>query len=42
MEAAAKLINGESLPILTPAETVVIGPGDTASADKYEYKGDCQ
>jgi len=42
MEAAAKLIKGESLPALTSAETVVIGPGDTASADKYEYKGDCQ
>ena len=41
MEAAAKLIAGQSLEKTTLTAIVAIKSGDTAAADKYEYKGDC-
>jgi ribose transport system substrate-binding protein len=41
METAAKLIKGRSVPHTQMAELVVIGPGDSAKADKYEYKANC-
>lgn len=41
MQAAAKLIAGQSLDKMTLTPIVAIKSGDTASADKYEYKGDC-
>lgn len=41
MEIAAKLIKGESLPKITMTDIVSIKAGDTASAEKYEYKADC-
>ena len=42
MDAAAKLINGQSLEKTTLTEIATIKGGDTATAEKYEYKGDCQ
>lgn len=42
MEAAAKLIAGGSLDKTTLTEIVTIKAGDTAAAEKYEYKADCQ
>jgi ribose transport system substrate-binding protein len=41
MESAAKLIKGDKLDKTTLTEIVTIKAGDTAIADKYEYKGDC-
>jgi ribose transport system substrate-binding protein len=41
MESAAKLIKGDQLDKTTLTEIVTIKAGDTATADKYEYKGDC-
>ncbi len=41
MEAAARLIKGESLDKTTLTDIVTIKSGDTATAAKYEYKGDC-
>jgi ribose transport system substrate-binding protein len=41
MESAAKLIKGGKLDKTTLTEIVTIKAGDTATADKYEYKGDC-
>ena len=41
MESAAKLIKGGKLDRTTLTEIVTIKAGDTATADKYEYKGDC-
>ncbi len=41
MESAARLIKGDKLDKATLAEIVTIKAGDTATADKYEYKGDC-
>jgi ribose transport system substrate-binding protein len=41
MESAAKLIKGNTLDKTTLTEIVTIKAGDTATADKYEYKGDC-
>jgi ribose transport system substrate-binding protein len=41
MESAAKLIKGDKLDKTTLTEIVTIKAGDTATADKYEYKGDC-
>ena len=41
MESAAKLIKGDKLDKTTLTEIVTIKSGDTATADKYEYKGDC-
>ena len=41
MESAAKLIKGETLGKTTLTEIVTIKSGDNATADKYEYKGDC-
>lgn len=41
MESAAKLIKGEKLDKTTLTEIVTIKSGDAATADKYEYKGDC-
>ena len=42
MEAAAKLIKGQSLDKTTLTEIATIESGDTAMAAKYEYKGDCK
>jgi ribose transport system substrate-binding protein len=41
MESAAKLVKGQTLDKTTLTEIVTIKSGDTATADKYEYKGDC-
>jgi ribose transport system substrate-binding protein len=41
MESAAKLLKGDKLDKTTLTEIVTIKAGDTATADKYEYKGDC-
>jgi ribose transport system substrate-binding protein len=41
MESAAKLIKGDKWDKTTLTEIVTITAGDTATADKYEYKGDC-
>ena len=41
MESAAKLIKGDKLDKTTLTEIVTIKAGDTATVDKYEYKGDC-
>jgi ribose transport system substrate-binding protein len=41
MESAAKLIKGDKLDKTTLTEIVTIKAGDNATADKYEYKGDC-
>jgi ribose transport system substrate-binding protein len=40
MESAAKLIKGDGLDKTTLTEIVTIKAG-AATADKYEYKGDC-
>ena len=42
MEAAAKLIKGQSLDKTTLTEIATIESGDTAMAAKYEYRGDCK
>ncbi len=42
MESADKLIKGQSLEKTTLTEIATIKSDDTAAADKYEYKGDCQ
>jgi ribose transport system substrate-binding protein len=42
MEIAQKLIDGKSVDKTTLTEIATIKAGDTANADKYEYKGDCQ
>ena len=42
MEAAAKLIKGQSLDKTTLTEIATIESGDSAMAAKYEYKGDCK
>ena len=42
MEAAAKLIKGQKLDRTTLTEIATVKSGDTAMAEKYEYKGDCQ
>ena len=42
MEAAAKLMDGGTLEKTTLTELVMIKAGDTAMAEKYEYKGDCE
>lgn len=42
MESAAKLIKGQPLEKTTLTEIATIRSGDTAAAEKYEYKGDCQ
>jgi ribose transport system substrate-binding protein len=41
MQSARKLIDGGSVPPQQLTDLVVIGPGDAAKADQYEYKGDC-
>jgi ribose transport system substrate-binding protein len=41
MEIAAKLIKGEKIDKVTMTEIVSIKAGDTAAAEKYEYKADC-
>ncbi len=41
MDSAEKLIKGDKLEKTTLTEIVTIRAGDTATADKYEYKGDC-
>jgi ribose transport system substrate-binding protein len=42
VEAAAKLIAGGSLDKTTLTEIMTIKAGDNATAEKYEYKGDCE
>ncbi len=42
IESAAKLIKGHPLDKTTLTDIVTIKSGDTATAEKYEYKGDCQ
>ncbi|MDQ0468612.1 ABC transporter substrate-binding protein [Labrys wisconsinensis] len=42
VEAAAKLMAGGSLDKTTLTEIVTIKAGDSATAEKYEYKGDCE
>lgn len=41
MESAAKFLKGDKLDKTTLTEIVTIKAGDNATADKYEYKGDC-
>ena len=41
MEFAAKLLKGDKLDKTTLTGIVTIKAGDNATADKYEYKGDC-
>ncbi len=41
MRTARKLIEGESVEATQLTELVVIGPGQDALADKYEYKSTC-
>jgi ribose transport system substrate-binding protein len=41
MDSASKLIKGNTLDKTTLTEIVTIKSGDTATADEYEYKGDC-
>lgn len=41
MESAAKLLKGDKLEKTTLTEIVTIKAGDNATADNYEYKGDC-
>jgi ribose transport system substrate-binding protein len=42
MDAAAKLIKGQTLDKTTLTEIVTVKSGDAATAEKYEYKGDCE
>ncbi len=42
MESAAKLIKGQTLEKTTLTDIVTVKRGDVATAQKYEYKGDCQ
>ncbi len=42
MEAADKLLKGQTLDKTTLTEIVTIKDGDAAMAERYEYKGDCQ
>ncbi len=42
MEAAAKLLKGQSLEKTMLTEIATIKAGDTAAAQRYEYKGDCR
>jgi ribose transport system substrate-binding protein len=41
MQTAKALIDGKSVQPKQLTELVVIGPGENAKADQYEYKGDC-
>ena len=41
METASKLMKGESVEKTILTELVVIGPGESDKADKYEYKAGC-
>lgn len=42
MESAAKVIKGDKLPKTTLTQIVTVKSGDAATAEKYEYKGDCE
>jgi ribose transport system substrate-binding protein len=42
MKSAAKLIKGDKLAKTTLTQIVTVKSGDAATAEKYEYKGDCQ
>ena len=42
MELAAKLIKGDKLAKTTLTQIVTVKSGDAATAEKYEYKGDCE
>jgi ribose transport system substrate-binding protein len=42
MDAAARLIKGQKLDKTTLTEIVTVKSGDAATAEKYEYKGDCE
>lgn len=41
MEIARKLLDGQPVPKTAMADTVVIAAGETAKADRYQYKSDC-
>lgn len=41
MEIARKLLDGQPVPKTALADTVVITSGETAKADRYEYRSDC-
>jgi ribose transport system substrate-binding protein len=41
MESAAKLVKGQKLDKTTLTEIVTVKGDDAATAEKYEYKGDC-
>jgi hypothetical protein len=41
MDTASKLIKGETVNKEILTDLVVIGPGETAKADTYEYKAGC-
>jgi ribose transport system substrate-binding protein len=42
MESAAKVIKGDKLAKTTLTQIVTVKSGDAATAEKYEYKGDCE
>ena len=41
MESAKQLIDGKTLEKTILTDLVLIKPGDTAQANKYEYKANC-
>lgn len=41
IEIAKKLLDGETVAKTVMADTVTVKAGDTAKADRYEYKSDC-
>lgn len=41
VEIARKLLDGEAVGRTATAETVIVKAGETAKADRYEYKSDC-
>ena len=41
VEIARKLLDGETVEKTATAETIIVKGGETAKADRYEYKSDC-
>lgn len=41
VEIARKLLDGETVAKTATAETIIVKSGETAKADRYEYKSDC-
>jgi hypothetical protein len=41
IEIAKKILDGQSVEKQVLADTVPVMSGDTAKADRYEYKSDC-